>query len=213
MSEIDALKGKFITVEGIEGGGKTTVVPHIRSILEGCGLDVLVTREPGGTEAAEAIRQVLLTNWEESLTPQTELLLMFAARAQHVSQVIVPHIDAGGWVVCERFTDASFAYQGGGREIPLPYIDSLADLVHREMWPDLTIYLDLNVADSFSRTRERHKDRIEREDEEFFENVLKLYRSIAKTEDRVVTIDANQPLARVTEEVEQHVRQLMNGRT
>ncbi|MCY4144047.1 MAG: dTMP kinase [Gammaproteobacteria bacterium] len=191
------MRGKFITVEGIEGVGKSTVVPYIKSLIEDAGFPVYLTREPGGTELAEAIRQILLSEWKEELLPQTELLLMFASRSQHTRVVIEPNLKAGNWVVCERFTDASMAYQGGGRNIPSDYIESLAKLVHEETWPDLTLYLDLDVKGSVSRTRERVKDRIEQEGWEFFNRVRSVYLDLASQESRIVAIDASQSLENV----------------
>ena len=204
----DPVRGKFVTVEGIEGVGKSTVVPYIRNALEQQGIGVCTTREPGGTELAEAVRNLLLADWKETLLPQTELLLMFASRTQHVATVIEPKLRAGEWVVCERFTDASFAYQGGGRSIPSKYIKSLADLSHGELWPDLTLYLDIDVELSFARTRERTKDRIEQEDLEFFIRVRSSYRELASREPRVVTIDASQPLEDVYQAVSTELAKL-----
>lgn len=204
----DPERGKFVTVEGIEGVGKSTVVPHIRNVLEQQGIGVCSTREPGGTELAEAVRNLLLADWKETLLPQTELLLMFASRTQHVATVIEPKLRTGEWVVCERFTDASFAYQGGGRNIPSKYIESLADLSHGELWPDLTLYLDIDVELSFARTRERTKDRIEQEDLEFFNRVRSSYRELASREPRVVTVDASQPLEDVYQAVSTELAKL-----
>ncbi len=191
------MRGKFITVEGIEGVGKSTVVPYIKSLIEDAGFNVCVTREPGGTELAEAIRRILLSGWKEGLSAQTELLLMFASRAQHTSVVIEPNLESGNWVICERFTDASFAYQGGGRNIHFEYIESLAKLVHEKTWPDLTLYLDMDVTGSVSRTRDRIKDRIEQEDVEFFNRVRNVYLDLASQESRIVAIDASQSLGNV----------------
>lgn len=195
------MRGKFITVEGIEGVGKSTVVPYIESLLQEAGFNVCVTREPGGTDLAEAIRQLLLSDWDEGLLPQTELLLMFASRSQHFGVVIEPNLAVGNWVVCERFTDASVAYQGGGRSIPLHYIESLASLAHGKLWPDLTLYLDLDVNGSVRRTRGRVKDRIEQEDLEFFQKVRNAYLELASRESRIVAIDANNSLASVQSDI------------
>lgn len=195
------MRGRFITVEGIEGVGKSTIVPFVQATLEKEGRRVHVTREPGGTELAEAIRGLLLSDWQETILPQTELLLMFASRAQHVATVIEPALSAGTDVVCERFTDASMAYQGGGRGIDSAFIESLAQLTHGKTSPDLTLYLDLNVEESSFRTQSRHKDRIEQEDPEFFQRVRSTYRTLAIQHSRIVTIDASTTLGEVESEV------------
>ena len=191
------MRGKFITVEGIEGVGKSTIVPFVRKTLEDEGRTVHVTREPGGTQLAEAVRKLLLADWKETILPQTELLLMFASRAQHVATVIEPSLKSGTYVVCERFSDASMAYQGGGRGIDAAFIDSLAQLTHGQTSPDLTLYLDLDVSESSLRTRDRRKDRIEQEDLEFFQRVRDAYRSLASEHARIVTIDASRPIQEV----------------
>ena len=191
------MRGKFITVEGIEGVGKSTIVPFVRKTLEDEGRTVHVTREPGGTELAEAVRKLLLADWKETILPQTELLLMFASRAQHVATVIEPSLEAGTYVVCERFSDASMAYQGGGRGIDASFIESLAQLTHGQTLPNLTLYLDLDVKQSSFRTRNRRKDRIEQEDLEFFRRVRDAYKALASDHERIVTIDASQPLQEV----------------
>lgn len=195
------MRGKFITVEGIEGVGKSTVVPYIESLLQEAGFNVCVTREPGGTVLAESIRQLLLSDWDEGLLPQTELLLMFASRSQHSHVVIEPNLEAGNWVLCERFTDASVAYQGGGRNIPRRYIESLASLAHGKLWPDLTLYLDMDVNGTVRRTHGRVKDRIEQEDLEFFQRVRNAYLELASHESRIVAIDANNSLASVQSDI------------
>lgn len=191
------MRGKFITVEGIEGVGKSTIVPFVRKTLEDEGRTVHVTREPGGTELAEAVRKLLLADWKETILPQTELLLMFASRAQHVATVIEPSLESGTYVVCERFSDASMAYQGGGRGIDASFIESLAQLTHGQTLPDLTLYLDLDVNQSSFRTRNRRKDRIEQEDLEFFRRVRDAYKALASDHERIVTIDASQSLQEV----------------
>lgn len=195
------MRGKFITVEGIEGVGKSTIVPFVQRLLHSEGRNVYVTREPGGTELAEAVRGLLLSEWKETILPQTELLLMFASRAQHVASVIEPSLRAGTYVVCERFSDASVAYQGGGRGIDVAFIESLVELTHGQTSPDLTLYLDLDVNTSSARIQNRSKDRIEQEDRDFFERVRTAYRSLASRHPRIVTIDAAQPLPEVEQAV------------
>ena len=161
-------RGRFITLEGGEGVGKTTNLALIRDLLERHGHDVLVTREPGGTPLAEEIRALLLRSRDEAMVPLTEALLMFAARAQHVETVIEPAIAAGRWVLCDRFTDSTFAYQAGGRGLAMAVIERLAELVHDTRWPDLTLYLDAPVGTALGRIADRDKDRIEGENVAFF---------------------------------------------
>lgn len=174
--------GRFITVEGIEGVGKTTNLEFIEHHLRQRGIDVvLLTREPGGTPLAENIRTLLLAEREEKVDAVTELLLMFAARAQHVSRVIKPALARGEWVLCDRFTDSSYAYQGGGREMPLQQIEVLERLVLGEFAPDLTIILDLPVGQGLQRAEKRSaKDRFEQEERLFFERVRQVYLQRAK---------------------------------
>ena len=198
------MRGRFVTVEGGEGAGKSTNLARIVEFLEARGLAVEVTREPGGTPLAEELRALLLEPRTETLAPLTELLLMFAARAQHLAERIEPALAAGRWVVCDRFTDATFAYQGGGRELGAGPIDTLAELVHAERWPDLTIYLDVPPEQGLSRARERGEpDRIERESRAFFERVRAVYLARARAQpDRFAVIDASRPLDAVQSDVQ-----------
>ena len=138
-------RGRFITVEGIEGTGKSTNIDFITGLLEARGITVVTAREPGGTQLGERLREILLDPETGKISGDAELLMMFASRAQHIDQVIEPALRAGRWVVSDRFTDASFAYQGGGRGIPMETINRLADWVHGDVWPDLTILLDADV--------------------------------------------------------------------
>ena len=195
--------GKFITLEGGEGVGKTTNLQFICDYLRNQGIDVLVTREPGGTPLAEKIRDVLLDpRTTEPVAEDTELLLMFASRAQHIAEKIKPALATGQWVVCSRFTDSSFAYQGGGRGVSLKRIQTLADWVHGDLQPDLTLILDLPVEIGLQRARERAElDRIEQEKKAFFERVRQAYLERAQTADRYHVIDANQPLKAVQTQV------------
>jgi len=167
---------KFITIEGIEGAGKTTAMSFIQMWLKEKKLPFVMTREPGGTEIAEEIRCILLRHHHESLTDMTELLLFFAGRAQHLDTTILPALKNGKWVVCDRFVDASFAYQGGGRGIPLLFLECLEKHVLKGRQPDLTILLDLPVEVGLSRIQIRGKhDRIEQEKKNFFKIVRKMY--------------------------------------
>jgi len=185
-------RGRFITVEGSEGAGKSTHVASLVAHLEARGLDVVSTREPGGTPLAEDIRALLLARREEPLDGLAELLLMFAGRAQHLAQVIRPALAAGRWVVCDRFTDASFAYQGAGRAMGMEKVAALAKLVHGDLQPDLTLYLDLPRELGLARARSRGElDRFEVESDPFFDRVRRAYLDLAAAEPgRIHTVDA-----------------------
>ena len=186
------MKGKFITLEGSEGVGKTTSLNFVKSLIESKGHRVLVTREPGGTPLAEDLRATLLSNREEKIEPDTELLLMFAARCQHVNQVIKPALEAGDWVISDRFVDASYAYQGGGRGIAFERIREVEKWALGEFEPDLTILLDMSVADGMERTRQRGApDRFETEKLDFFEKIRQAYLQRANSApSRIKIIDA-----------------------
>ncbi|ANJ66925.1 dTMP kinase [Halothiobacillus diazotrophicus] len=195
-------QGVFITIEGIEGAGKSTAVSCVADWFSGRGREVLRTREPGGTPVAEDIRRILLTATEEELAEPTELLLMFAARAQHVARGIRPALDSGRVVVCDRFTDSSRAYQGAGRGIDPVVIESLASYAEQGVRPDLTLLLDLPVGIGIARAAARRgmiaKDRFEREAHEFFGRVRAGFLAIAEAHPRRVrVIDAAEPLDRV----------------
>lgn len=186
--------GKFISIEGIEGVGKSTAVSALTAVLQAQSIPFICTREPGGTPAAEAIRGVLLDPAGEALCDDAELLLMFAARAQHVETVIKPALQAGTWVISDRFVDASFAYQGGGRGMSMDKISMLQTLVLGEFLPDLTLLLDAPLAVCLDRLIQRgeEKDRIEQEQQSFFEAVRKVYVQRAEDEpNRFVTISSS----------------------
>lgn len=191
--------GVFITFEGGEGSGKTTQIQHLHSWLHKKGVEVLVTREPGGTQVGEGIRGLLLSKELPTMHADTELLLMFAARAEHVQKVIVPALMQGKIVISDRFTDASFAYQGGGRGMPLTRIANLKDWVQQGLEPDLTFLLDLPIEEGMKRARARAElDRFESQDMEFFERVRQAYLQLARQEsERVQCIDASQDIASV----------------
>lgn len=196
--------GRFITLEGGEGAGKSTQLQIVARCLTAAGIPFLTTREPGGTSRAEAIRGLLLSPGErEPMASETELLLMFAARAQHVKQRIKPALAAGTWVLCDRFTDATRAYQGGGRGVDLSQIDALAAWVHGDCWPDLTLLLDVPAAQGLARAEKRSaKDRIEQEALAFFERVRAHYLAQAAAEpERFRVIDAAPAEAAVTAQV------------
>jgi dTMP kinase len=192
-------RGLFITVEGVEGVGKTTNMAFIREWLERAGVDLICTREPGGTPLAEELREMLLANREEVVDPSAELLMIFAARAQHLNRVIEPALARGAWVLCDRFTDATFAYQGGGRKLPISAIETLETLVQCGRQPDRTFYLDLDVQTGLARAQKRGEaDRFEREEEEFFEAVRQAYwQRVRADPSRFPVIDASVPLAEV----------------
>ena len=196
--------GKFITIEGIEGVGKSTNIAHLTAALEALGHNVLTTREPGGTPMAERIRDLVAEHGDEAMPDIAELLLVFAARALHVNNVIQPALAAGTWVVCDRFTDSSRAYQGGGRGLAQDDINVLARWVHADLRPDLTILLDAPVETAMSRIGGRESpDRFEAERSEFFERVRACYLSLAEAEpDRFVVIDAGQDPDAVRDAIE-----------
>lgn len=196
-------RGRFITFEGIEGVGKSTNISAFVERVEAAGHKVLVTREPGGTPFAETIREILMTPSDEPVPEIAELLLMFAARSFNVNNVIVPALEAGTWVVCDRFTDSSRAYQGGGRGLPMETVDRLADWVHGETWPDLTILLDAPVEIGMARAGSRSApDRIEQERHDFFERVRECYLRIAANEpERFVVLDTTRSIDEVKGDV------------
>lgn len=188
--------GRFITLEGSEGVGKSTNLAFIREFLTARGVALQITREPGGTPLAEEIRALLLQQREESVDELAELLLLFAARAQHVNQVIMPAIQAGTWVLCDRFADSTYAYQGGGRGLSTALIAQLEQLVQPDLQPDLTIYLDIDVELGLTRASRRAAlDRFEGETLAFFERVRATYLArVAQQPERYAVIDAAQPL-------------------
>lgn len=197
------MSGRFVTVEGIEGVGKTTQVARLSQALTARGIEHVVTREPGGTELAETIREVVLSPKQEPLPPVAELLLMFAARAVHLANRIEPALQAGKWVVCDRFTDATYAYQGAGRGMNQEYIRFLESCVQGTRRPDLTLLLDVPVAVGLARSQKRDvgkvRDRFELERAEFFERVREGYLSRARAEpSRMAIIDAAQGVDEVT---------------
>ena len=195
---------KFITLEGTEGVGKSTNLEFIKNWIQDQGHELVVTREPGGTELGEKLRGVLLDAKEQSMSDDTELLLMFAARAQHLHEVILPALEAGKWVLCDRFTDATFAYQGGGRGISMERISQLENWVQGELRPDLTIILDLPVDIGLKRAGQRSEpDRFELEKSEFFNRVRNTYlERAAKNPDRYQVIDASPALEEVKKSIE-----------
>mgnify|MGYP001812830393 FL=1 len=190
------MRGQFITVEGSEGVGKSSNLAFIEDYLRNAGINIVRTREPGGTPLGESVRELLLDARQAAMCDDMELLLMFAARAQHLAEVIRPALEAGQWVLCDRFTDATYAYQGGGRGVPMKRIQHLENWVQGELRPDHTLLLDMPVADGLQRAGTRSEpDRFEQEQHAFFERVRETYLARAKAEaGRFHVIDASPAL-------------------
>jgi len=206
MAGLKNCAGKFITFEGIEGVGKSTHIMFVTEELHRLGVPIEVTREPGGTEISEEIRALLLTHRTEVMTPTTELLLLFAARAQHITKIIKPALAAGKCVLCDRFTDATYAYQGGGRGINLQHILQLENLVQGDLRPDFTVLLDATDIDAcLSRAKGIGTgDRIEVEERAFFERARKIYIARANGNPaRFKIIDAVNPVIEVQQQIMQ----------
>jgi dTMP kinase len=202
---MSAARGRFITLEGSEGVGKSTNSKLIERLLRERGIDVVCTREPGGTALAEDLRTVLLAHRDEPVSALAELLIVFAARAQHLDRVIRPALAAGRWVLCDRFTDATYAYQGGGRGIAEADIAALERLVHPDVQPDLTLYLDLPVDVGLGRVDAARRDRFESETRAFFERIRAVYAARSARFDRFTTIDARGSRADVEARVREAV--------
>ncbi|MCD1640665.1 dTMP kinase [Pseudomonas stutzeri] len=205
------MKGLFVTLEGPEGAGKSTNREYLADRLRARGLDVVLTREPGGTPLAERIRDLLLTPADEPMAVDTELLLVFAARAQHLAQVIRPALARGAVVLCDRFTDATYAYQGGGRGLPLERIAQLETFVQGDLRPDLTLIFDLPVKVGLARAAARGRlDRFEQEGIRFFEAVRSAYLQRAEAApSRYRVLDAGQPLSAVQRDVDALIPELL----
>lgn len=204
-------RGKFITIEGVEGVGKTTSITFIEGYFKTAGYDIVLTREPGGTPLAENIRELLLDARQTSMSDDAELLLMFAARAQHLQEKIIPALQAGRWVICDRFTDATYAYQGGGRGIDRTRIAQLEDWVQGELRPDRTLILDLPVAEGLKRAGQRSTpDRFEQEQQAFFERVRAVYLELAaQTPERYRIIDASGSITEVQSRIKHVLDELI----
>ncbi|MBT8138924.1 MAG: dTMP kinase [Gammaproteobacteria bacterium] len=205
--------GKFITLEGMEGAGKSTNLAYLCSMLDAQGLVYTVTREPGGTPLAEEIRRLLLAPREEKMVPLCELLLVFAARAQHIEAVILPALKRGEWVISDRFTDATFAYQGAGRELGTARVNELEQFVQGELRPDLTLFLDVPLDIGMQRVAKRGElDRFEREQSEFFQRVRAAYLArIEADPERFIHIDASRELSIVQSEIAKAAGELMKN--
>jgi len=204
---IPTLSGCFISVEGIEGAGKTTNLNFIQKQLESIGKTVVFTREPGGTLLGEDLRSLLLGHKHHNMAEECELLLMFAARAQHLKEIIIPALSAGKIVLCDRFTDATYAYQGGGRGISTERIHIIENWVQQGLQPDLTFLLDLPVSEGLKRAADRSApDRFESEKIDFFEKVRTAYLTLAKQHKRFRIIDASQDLVSVQKQLQKNLQ-------
>ncbi|HSW52735.1 MAG TPA: dTMP kinase [Sulfuricaulis sp.] len=207
-------RGLFITLEGGEGAGKSTNLAFIRQWLQRAGHEVVVTREPGGTELGERVRDILLHSQQLHITPESEMLLMFAARSEHLSKVIRPALAAGKTVLCDRFTDATYAYQGGGRGLPAERIAAMENQVQGDLRPDLTLLLDVPVEAGRARAGQRGEpDRFEREDNGFFTRVHAVYLARAQAEpERMRVIDAGHALPQVEQQIAAVLEEIVHGR-
>ena len=201
------MSGQFITIEGIECVGKSTNAKFIENTLNKKGYKTLVTREPGGSGVGEKIRNILLFESKDTISPMTELLLLFAAREKHINEIIKPALRQGIWVICDRFTDASFAYQGFGRELGFDKVNALKSLIQKDFEPELTILLDAPLEIITSRRKLNPNDRFESEDKAFFERVRNGYLELANIfDERVKVIDASKDI----QEVQDQIRILIN---
>jgi len=205
------MRGQFITVEGSEGVGKSSNLAFIEDYLRNAGINIVRTREPGGTPLGESVRKLLLDARQTAMCDDMELLLMFAARAQHLAEVIRPALEVGNWVLCDRFTDATYAYQGGGRGVPMERIRTLEEWVQAELRPDHTLLLDMPAADGLQRAGTRSEpDRFEQEQHAFFERVRETYLSRAKSEaGRFHVIDASPALDVVQSHIADVLQQIV----
>ena len=204
------MRGRFLTFEGLDGCGKSTQLEKLAGVLRRRGLDVVTTREPGGTPIGEQMREILLHSRTQGLAPRAELALMFASRAQLIEQLIKPALQHGKWVLCDRYTDSSEAYQGGGRQLGSDLVLRMHRVVCADFWPDLTILMDSDVEKSVQRARRRNvgksksgpdENRFETESREFFERVHQAYLAITKREERVVQVDARRAIGVVHKDI------------
>ncbi len=210
-------RGKFITFEGLDGAGKSTQLKKLAAHLRQQGVDVIITREPGGTSLGSRLRAVLLNSRTSGLSPMAELGLMFADRAQHIDEKILPALQRGQWVLCDRFSDSSEAYQGGGRQLGSQIVHELHKLLCHDLKPDLTILMLSDLSASIARARRRNtakskkekdENRFEKEKEAFHQRVLDAYLAMAKREpQRIVTVDAREPIPNVHQKIVQSVEE------
>lgn len=216
-------RGKFITFEGLDGVGKSTQITNLARWLRARGIDPIITPEPGGTALGQKLRSVLLSSRTAGLSPLAELALMFADRAQHIDELIIPALHRGQWVLCDRFTDSSVAYQGGGRELGSAIVWQLHKILGRDLQPDLTILMLSDPAASLKRARRRNvqhsrrnradENRFEQENRAFYKRVLDAYLNIAEHEPRrVVKVDAREPVAKVHKKIAEIVEERLGVR-
>ena len=203
-------RGKFITVEGIDGAGKSAIIDTIVSTVTENGIEIVTTREPGGTRVGEQLRELILCR-EVTITVDAEILIIFAARSQHLEEIILPNLGAGRWVLCDRFTDSTYAYQGGGRKIPFERIQVIEDWLQKGFRPDLTLLLDADVETGRERVRvESVPDRFEAESKNFHKRVRKAYRLIAESDsERFKYIDAVQAIEEVCKDVRLQIKKFL----
>lgn len=200
------LRGRLITIEGLEGAGKSTSIDTIATQLNDHGVPFITTREPGGTDLGENVRKILLAHADIPMHAMTELLLMFAARVEHVDKIITPAIEAGRWVICDRFTDSSYAYQGGGRGLALEDIATLESILLPDIKPDYTLMLDVPVEEGLARAaRHSSLDRFEQEEVAFFERARQVFLKRSEAHDRFYVIDAARAVASVQENIAQWI--------
>ena len=208
------MSGQFITIEGIECVGKSTNAKFIENTLNKKGYKTLVTREPGGSGVGEKIRNILLFENKDTLSPMTELLLLFAAREKHINEIIKPALRQGIWVICDRFTDASFAYQGFGRELGFDKVNALKSLIQKDFEPELTILLDAPLEIITSRRKLNPNDRFESEDKAFFERVRNGYLELANIfDERVKVIDASKNIKEVQDQIQILINDLVRNQS
>jgi dTMP kinase len=202
------IKGKFITFEGVDGAGKSTHIDEVISFLESQNISVKRTREPGGTKLGEKLRELLL---HDEMDPETETLLMFAARRQHIAEIIKPNLDEGIFVVSDRFTDATYAYQYGGKQVAYSKIQTLEAWVHPDLKADLTLLFDLPVEISIGRLKKnRTPDKFEKESEAFFNRLRNVYLDLARQHpNRYKIINANQPIETVSHDVIEAIKTIL----
>ena len=208
MTTSQSTAARFITLEGSEGVGKTTNLEHIKTLLTEQGIDFVVTREPGGTELGEQLRELLLGHKHDGMADETELLMMFASRAEHLDKVIKPALEKGQWVLCDRFTDATYAYQGGGRGIDFKRIEILEDYVQGSCRPDLTLLLDAPIEVGRERAGKRSApDRFEKEQTDFFNKVRAAYLKRAENDpQRMKVVDAALDLEAVKAQITEQIK-------
>lgn len=208
------MSGQFITIEGIECVGKSTNAKFIENTLNKKGYKTLVTREPGGSGVGEKIRNILLFENKDTLSPMTELLLLFAAREKHINEIIKPALRQGIWVICDRFTDASFAYQGFGRELGFDKVNALKSLIQKDFEPELTILLDAPLEIITSRRKLNPNDRFESEDKAFFQRVRNGYLELANIfDERVKVIDASKDIKEVQDQIQILINDLVRNQS